>query len=313
MTAPVASTVTKRGRYYVDTVTGGRYPSVTTVIDRALSKPALTKWYARQTAGRAVEQLAELSRRVRLDGPESAAAWLAEAPRDAANTAALRGSDLHDLAERTARGAGTPPDLDRDVARMLDHYETFLADFSPVIEHAEMTVLNRALGYGGTADAVMTIPAYTGLPLVCDYKTARTGPYAEWAVQLAAYANGEVVLERTPNGIREAPMPTVDLTRALILRVRPDGYELHEADLTGLIDVFTAMLKVHGFAENCEPFNRRYPEHSTPAYWKRRIEAATTVDDLTAVWVDATAVNQWDNNLLNQCRAKKAALMRGAA
>lgn len=314
MTAPAASTITKRGRYYIDTVHGGRYPSVTTVIDAALAKPALNGWYANQAAGRAVDQLAELSRRVRLDGPESAAAWLARAPRDASRSAALKGSDLHDLAERHARGEKTPAALDPDVKAMLAHYETFLADYQPVITHTEMTVLNRTLGYGGTADAVMQLPAYSGLPLIADYKTGRSGPYAEWAVQLAAYANGECALEKTADKrpkIVEKDMPAVDLSRALVLRIRPDHYELHEADLTGLLDVFAAMLKIHSFVEAAEPFKECRPAFENGAYWTHRIENARTVEDLHTIWADAVAASQWDDGLLNQCAERKAAILRG--
>jgi hypothetical protein len=274
------------------------------------------KWYASRAAARAVENLAELSRRVRLDGADQAAAWVAAAPRDASNTAAVKGSDLHDLAERHARGEALPVDLETDVRAMLAHYETFLSDWQPVITRAEMTVLNRRLGYGGTCDAVMTAPAWSGLPLVCDYKTGRTGPYPEWAVQLAAYAHGEAVLERVKAGrpaVRETPMPAVDTTRALILRVRPDGYELHEADLTGLIDVFASMLAVHAFTHDVEPFRRRLPDTQTGAYWARRVEAARAVEDLHAVWVEAVAASAWDDSLLEQCRMRKMQLTGGAA
>ncbi|MBT2213482.1 hypothetical protein [Actinomadura sp. NEAU-AAG7] len=314
MTAPAASTITRRGRYYIDTVNGGRYPSVTTVIDAALAKPALTGWYATQTAGRAVDQLAELSRRVRLDGPESAAAWLARAPRDTSHAAAVRGSDLHDLAERHAHGEEPPADLAHDVKAMLGQYERFRADWRPTIAHTEMTVLNRTMGYGGTADAVMSLPAYAGLPLITDYKTGRTGPHAEWAVQLAAYANGECVLKRTGDKrtkIVEEIMPAVDISRALILRIRPDTYELHEADLTGLLDVFAAMLKVHSFATSAEPFTERRPATESATYWTNRIDTARTVDDLHTIWVDAVAASQWDDRLLNHCATRKAQLLGG--
>jgi hypothetical protein len=316
VTAPAASTITKRGRYYVDTVNGGRYPSVTTVIDSALAKPALTRWYANRAAARAAENLAELSRRVRLDGVDQAAAWVAAAPREASQSAAVKGSDLHDLAERHARGEPVPDDLDADVKAMLAHYETFLVDWQPRVLHTEMTVLNRSLGYGGTADAVMELPGFAGLPLVCDYKTGRTGPYPEWAVQLAAYAHGEAVLERVKAGrptVRELPMPHVDPSRALILRVRPDGYELHEADLTGLVEVFAAMLTVHAFTVESEPFQRRLPETDTAAYWARRIATARAVEDLHAVWIDAVSASAWDNALLEQCRIRKEQILGGAA
>lgn len=305
MTAPVASEITKRGRYYVDNATGARYPSVTTVIDRALSKPQLNTWYAKTTATRAVDGLAELSRMVRLDGPEKAAMWLANAPRETKNSAAVRGSDLHDLAERNATGRELPADIGDDVRAMLGHYRTFLTDFEPVITHTEMTVLNRTLGYGGTCDAIMRLPAFEGRPLVVDYKTGRTGPYPEWAVQLAAYAGGEYVLTRERGAIVTNPMPDVDAGKALILRVRPHTYELHEADLTGLLDVFAAMLGVHAFTENESPFTQRAPDHQRVDYWTALIEAASTVDALNHVWVEAVAVNAWTDDLLDKCKTRK--------
>lgn len=310
MSVPVASTITRKGRYYVDNATGARYPSVTTVIDRALSKPALNSWYAKTTATRAVDELAELSRKVRLDGPEQAVKWLASAPRDTKTSAAVRGSDLHDLAERHATGQDLPDELDEDVRAMLAHYRTFLEDFEPVITHTEMTVLNRTLGYGGTCDAVMRLGAYDGRPLIVDYKTGRTGPYPEWAVQLAAYVGGEYVLTREQGAIVTSPMPDVDAGKALILRIRPHTYELHEADLTGLLDVFAAMLNIFEFTENGSPFTQRGPDHQRADYWTKCIEQATTIDALNHIWVEAVAVNAWTNDLLDKCKDRKRTITK---
>ena len=303
---PAGSTITKRGRYYIDTTTGASYPSVTTVLDAALSKPALNAWYAKTTAVRAVDALAELSRRVRLDGPDDTIRWLARAPREAASTAAIRGSDLHDLAERHATGQDLPADLADDVRAMLTQYQTFLTDFQPEISHAEMTVLNRTIGYGGTCDAVMTLPAFGAGPLIVDYKTGRTGPYAEWAIQLAAYAHGELVLARDGKQTTTRPMPEIDTSRALILRIRPDTYELHEADLTGLIGVFEAMTVIHAFTRADTPFKQCFPQHKNPEYWAESIRKAATVDDLNRIWIDAVAVNAWTDDLLTRCQRRKA-------
>lgn len=310
MTAPVASTITRRGRHYVDKQTGACYPSVTTVIDRALSKPSLLHWYARQTATRAVEQLAELSRTVRLDGAETAIRWLTAAPRERKTAAAVAGSDLHDLAERHARGEPLPDSLDPAVRAMLGQYERFLADFSPEITHTEMTVLNRSMGYGGTCDAVMRLDGHA-VPLVVDYKTGRTGPYPEWAIQLAAYAGGECVLTRDRAGVVESPMPAVDHDTALILRIRPETYEVHEANLSGLVEVFAGMLQIHRFTEAQPPFTIRYAESMRPAYWISQINAANTTDELTTIWVDAVIANAWTDELTTISKTRKAQILAG--
>jgi len=310
MTGPAGSTITRRGRFYIDAATGDKYPSVTTVISTALAKPALTKWYARMAAERAVENAAELSRRVRLEGPEEAAKWVAAAPQDAARTAALKGSDLHDLAQRHADGKVMPDDLDPDAAAMLRQYETFLADFTPTILQTEMTVLNRAFGYGGTADAIMELPGRGyGLPLVVDYKTGRTGPYSDWAIQLAAYAHGERMLEKTPKGIIESDIPcAIDPDRGLILRIRPEKYELYETDLTASYGVFQAMLRIFAFTSIEPPFTRIPAPHDDPLTWLARIDAVGDVAELYEIWRSGTARNVWTDELSAACAQRKKLL-----
>lgn len=241
MSAPKRAVPTKRGRYYTDPKdTDARYVSVTNVIDTALSKPALVGWAAKTVAQEAVTNLVDVVRMARTDG-EAAVSWLKGRPYAQRDAAAKLGSRIHDLAEAHALGQdlGDYSD-DPDVVGMVENYLAFREDWQPEYEATEATVVNRSIGYAGTLDGLLRIPELGDGLKVVDYKSGRTGPYPEWAVQLAAYASAEALWLPDDS---EIAMPAVD--GGLILRIRPDGYSLHEVkDLAPLLDVFAHMVEI---------------------------------------------------------------------
>lgn len=247
MTDPKRAVPTKAGRYYRDPKDGTLYPSATNVIDTALAKPALKGWAAKVTAEAAVANLPELVRRCRTDR-SGAAAWLKGQPFAALEAAGALGTQLHDLAEAHVLGKPlTAPDADGDAGLMLANFAAFLQDFRPQYEAAEMTVVNRTVGYAGTLDALARIPAVLdGALCVVDYKTGATGPYPEWALQVGAYARGEAAWLKDGT---EVAMPKV--SGGLILRIRPNGYALHQVRpdaMDALAETFAAMVTVTRWA-----------------------------------------------------------------
>lgn len=226
MSAPKRAVPTRKGRYYTDPKNAkARYPSVTNVIDTSLNKPALVGWAARTVAEEALNSLPKLVKMARTER-QAAVTWLKGQPYAKKDEAAHLGSAAHDIAEQVILGTRSrdeADDLEEPLRSMVMQFLAFLVDWRPEYEATEATVVNRTVGYAGTLDALVRLPDLGDRLLVLDYKTGATGPYPEWALQLAAYANAEALW--LPDGT-EIPMPTV--AGALILRVRPEFYALHE-------------------------------------------------------------------------------------
>lgn len=210
-TPPVRRVRSGRGHVYQDAA-GRRVPGVTTLINDGVPKPALVKWAGRVVAECAVnrwDELAELPVAARLKTLQDAP-W---ADRDAA---ANRGTEVHALAERLARGEQiTVPD---ELAGHVDAYVRFLDDWNPTPVLLETVVVNYTVGYAGTLDGIVELPN-VGRTLI-DIKTGRSGVFGDVALQLAAYRYAEVYLHRD----EERPMPPVD--SCAVIHVRADGYSL---------------------------------------------------------------------------------------
>src|SRR5262249_37221442 len=135
-------------------------------------------WAANTAAELAVnqwDQLAELPVADRLKA-------IADAPNVARDTAALRGTRIHALADRLAHGEEVPvPD------ELAGHVETcvkFLDEWDAKTRLTETPVISRRWQYGGTLDLVAELAGKTWL---LDFKTSRSGPFGDTAFQLAAY------------------------------------------------------------------------------------------------------------------------------
>lgn len=254
--------IVKRGNghsYYLD---GEKAPGVTTILGNGIPKPALVGWAANTTADYVMNGL-----RVGPNGEiladdlvASLRAWNAERPGWAqvklgagdlprldlakvlANVrykdrddAARRGSEVHDLGEKLANGetVTVPPEL----AGHVEAYVQFLNEWEPTNALLERVVVNRRWRYMGKFDMVAEFPdkvwtsgPWAGRPVgraLLDIKTARSGIFAEVALQLQAYRFAEVMLD----GADEVPMPEVDWVGAI--HVRGDGYSVYPFDVTG--------------------------------------------------------------------------------
>lgn len=262
---------TERGRFYT-LADGTRLASVTTVL-QALNKPALLKWAANTVAEEAVSNLPTLVRRSRTDASDTLVKWLAGQPFARRDEAAAAGTKAHALAEahvlnQPAQGSGggapgggvAAADPDSPVGQTLAQFERFLAEWSPEFQATEAIVANRTYGYAGTLDAIARFPCLVGSgSKVVDYKTGKTGPWPEWALQTVAYQRCEELW--LPNG-KSVPMPKTD--GVMCLRLRPDGYALHElvGDLDPLFDTFVALLDVAAFlrlSEDESPWSPKLP------------------------------------------------------
>lgn len=241
--------------------------SVTSIIG-CLDKPALLYWAAEQAALAAVASARSLPARIAEEGEEPVIKWLRDArfrkPKGRLSATGL-GSCAHNACEEYAL-TGTRPDrarlaeiiraeggarfdgVDNELPvleRMLDRFDEWLQRFTPSYQATEVVVYHPTYGYAGQADAFLTID---GFRAIVDYKSSREGfdskgnpktPYAEAALQLAAYRWAEFAAVWRPRRIeqfrrryyllsdverdRAVPVPEVD--GGLVIHVTPDHCE----------------------------------------------------------------------------------------
>ena len=202
-------------RYKLD---GKWVPGVTTLIGRAMPKPALPKWSAKSVAEyvanhrEAVEHLYSMGA-----GPMVSA--LKDVPWQQRDEAANRGTEVHDFAERIVKGE----EVDVPEA-LVGHVESAIAfleewQIEPVL--VEAVVGSRRHQYAGKLDLVAD--SRNAPRAIFDYKTSKSGIYAETAYQLSAYANAEFYGERGD----EKPMVDLGIEAAYGVHVRADGYDVY--------------------------------------------------------------------------------------
>ena len=196
-----------------------KIPGVTTLLSDGIPKGGLTNWAAGEAAQHAITHWDELSKLGLLDRAKAIQfAW--QRTRDAA---AGKGTRIHTIAEQAAAGheVDIPEGLEGHIEaciKFLDQY-----DFQPVI--SEATVINRAVPYAGTLDAVGDM---LGHRYLIDWKTGKS-VYAEAALQLNAYANAEHYLG--PDGA-EHPVAELGIERAAVVHLRADGFDVYPMVLT---------------------------------------------------------------------------------
>ena len=211
---------------------GETFDSVTTILGRAIPKPALINWAKRVTAEYAVENYGQLGDLIDTD-PAGAIDWLKGAAWRQRDKAANIGTAVHAAVERMILGESwqdIADSLESEIERrMFAQFASFVETCKPSFVMAEAPVFNREYGYAGTLDIVaeMDVPLVGHIEdetdtrrFLIDVKTGK-GVYAETALQLVAYRNAEFI--GMPDG-SEAPMPPVD--GAAVLHIRPDGWAL---------------------------------------------------------------------------------------
>jgi hypothetical protein len=203
----------KAHRYWLD---GQPIPGVTTLIKGGLPAPALTYWAARAVAEYVADHDAEVEQ-LRAMGRSSMVAALKETPWTARDRAGIKGTEVHDLAEKLVHGEEVQvPD---HLAGYVDSCVRFLDEWKPEPLIVEKPVAHRTHWWAGKPDLIAALP--NGETCLFDWKTAASGVFAETAFQLAAYSHAEFW---APEPDIEQPLPEIAWSAAVHLT--EDGYSV---------------------------------------------------------------------------------------
>jgi hypothetical protein len=157
--------------------------------------------------------------------------------------------------------------------------------------------------------------------LVGDLKTAKRVDYSwtEIAIQLALYAHGAAIWNAVTQ--RYEPMPAVDQDKAIVMHL-PVGQgrcHLYEVDTAAGWEAAALASQVRAWRTRK---NLALPHGTDPlAGLKRqhtvndlitRVQAAATLDDLTAIWTEADAAGTWNETLTAAARSRKQKLLATA-
>jgi hypothetical protein len=206
-------------RYFLD---GKPIKGVTTLLG-SLNKPAIPYWAAKSVAEHVADNLDNLETWGRMDR-ESLVAALKQVPWTKRDTAGIRGTEIHALAEQIVHGGEV--DVPDHLLGYVQGYVDFLDAFNVEPIATEANVGNREHFYAGRFDFLGTIDTCDekGLTWLLDWKTS-AGVYGETGLQTAAYAKGEFYATDEAPEV-EIPMPHID--RIGVVHITESGTFLHE-------------------------------------------------------------------------------------
>ncbi len=198
-------------RYRLD---GKPIPGVTGLLSGGIPK-VLHYWSARMVAEFVAENPDEVEQ-LRAMGRGPMVAALKEVPWQKRDEAAVRGTDVHALAERLVHGEEV--EVPEHLTGHVEGYARFLDLWQPKAILTERPVASRHWWYAGTFDLIAEID---GTPWGLDVKTSRA-VYGETACQIEAYMRAEFYMAEDGS---EQPIPQVERTG--VLHVTADGTELY--------------------------------------------------------------------------------------
>jgi hypothetical protein len=253
--------------YYLD---GEKVPGVTTILSNGIPKNGLIGWAAGSVADFVVNNLSTATapdgrtRIVADDLVREALEWNATRGSYAVKTgneklprlalakilssimyrdrdeAAAKGTEVHALAERIARGEEV--EVPEHVDGHVRSYLRFLEEWDPTAALLERVVVNRRWGYMGKLDMIADFPGewpagtpWEGQPIgrgLVDLKTSRSGVFAETALQLSGYRYAETMIDGVDGAgnVLEVPVPEVQWCGAVWIRA--DGFDVYRFDVT---------------------------------------------------------------------------------
>lgn len=201
-----------------------RVPGVTTLISKGLPKDGLPYWSAR-TVAEYVADHPDAVQTLRDMGREPMVNALKGVPWQARDEAAVRGTEVHAVAELIVHGqeVDVPGHLAAHVQGYVDWLDTFKVE--PVL--TERSVGNRAQWYAGRFDLIADM---AGTRWMLDIKTSKA-VYGSTAMQVDAYRNAEFYVD-DDDPETEHPLPE-GIERLGVIHVTEHGTVLHPLDSSG--------------------------------------------------------------------------------
>jgi hypothetical protein len=180
-----------QGRAYKDPITGEQYPSVTSVL-KYEDKSSLIQWAVDRAVLWCVENWQELGA-----DPDVAFSRARRRHNDVRDERAWVGTGVHAYIEAEHTNSWDVPELDAEQLEILEWWKHFNDIYlvEPIL--SEWTVVNRKVGYAGTADGLWRITdKLTGESWVSliDVKTSKR-IWDGHLMQLSALANAEYYFE----------------------------------------------------------------------------------------------------------------------
>lgn len=201
-------------RYKLD----GEWVTGVTTLLSVLNKPALPKWAAKSVAEYVARNRDGIEHLYGMgEGPMIDA--LKGVPWQERDDAAVRGTDVHDFAERIVKGEEV--DVPEHYVGHVESALAFMEDYGIEPLLVEACVGSREFKYAGKLDLVAD--QRSGPRAIWDYKTSKSGIYKETAFQLAAYAFAEFHGE----GGDESPMADLGIEASYGVHLRADGYDVY--------------------------------------------------------------------------------------
>jgi hypothetical protein len=180
-----------------------------------------TRWAARTVADYAIRNLRTVSQVAESAGYGPAMDMLTSLPDARRDEAAVRGTEVHALAERYIQGEEI--DVSDELLPYVQGYAEFIADYEPTSVYEELVVGNRQHGYAGRLDSVQQSERF-GNALI-DYKTSNR-LYGNHALQCVAYCRADMAL------IDGETVAVEPLDTAFILHIQPGTYDLVPVEVT---------------------------------------------------------------------------------
>ena len=201
---------------------------VTTLLSAGLPAGGLVVWAARAVATETVDKRDVWEPILREAGRDAAWEFLSKAPDRDRDSAANRGSEVHNLAERLA--AGETVEVPEELEGMVDAYLDWRATWDPTDELNEVVGANLTHRYFGRFDGLATFTGWwpdrptEPARILYDIKTSRSGPFEKDALQLTAYRHFELcgIPDEKGRIFEPEPMPAVD--GVAVLHLSADGY-----------------------------------------------------------------------------------------
>lgn len=213
--------VKEHKNYHEYRIDGERVVGVTTALKGIPKEGVLVGWAAKLVATHVADNIGEVAKMLESGGKWPTVDFLKALPNQRRDDAAIRGTEVHKLAERYIQGEEV--EVPEHLQSYVNGYVRFIEDFNPTSIHEELVVASRTHGYAGRLDSIQDIPGL-GRCLV-DYKTSN-GIYGQTALQVAAYRYAEVYLDGFDADGNAIEHPMIEVEKTYVLHIQPDEYTL---------------------------------------------------------------------------------------